>query len=106
MTVNITWKGSLKVLGWIGVAVFWFLALCVVTFFATAEGDSGAGYAAIGLMISFLSTWYLWPIPLGIIIYGVRTDKDPLWKVLLSWGTGALAVYYAILLVFAQFILR
>ena len=105
MTVNITWKGVLKVLGWIGVAVFWFLILYIVMFFLTSEGDSGAGYAFLGLMMAFLSTWYLWPIPLGIVIYGVRTDKDSLWKVLLCWGTIALVVYSAILVFSVQSIL-
>ena len=106
MEVTVSGKGFVRGLGWTAIALFWITVLVFLFLLFSAPGDSGAGYVIFGLIVLTGKTFPVLVIPLGIMLYGVRKDHaEPLWKVLLKWGTIATMVYLGCLAVVLLFMI-
>jgi len=103
MKVEFDLKNLARVLGWLSLTVFWLFFFFTVSSFLEMPGDSGNGMVIIALSVLVFNTPYFLILPAVIFIYGLRKDKGPLWKVFLSFGTGAFAFYILELALFIYF---
>lgn len=107
MQMTITGKGFLRGLGWVSAILFWLSFLLIIASLFTTPGDSGTGMVVMGLELVAIRTFPLLFVPMGVIIYGVRKEREAsLWRVLFKWGTLAAAVYLVLLIGSLLFMIR
>ena len=100
MQITVTTSGCFKVLGWMVVAALF--AIPILIFFGVMFGGPDAGYIVLGLVLIFVKTWYLLPIPLGIFCWGMwQSAKSGVsgGRATMQWLAISLAAYIAVFVV-------